>query len=444
MQWRVGIKLIVLGGIALILLFILSSIGGLTMERRQRQYEVERDIAGSYAGEQKISGPVFTLVYRETWNERLYSASKDGWYDKERSEERTVLVFPESFSYEGGMAVQERYRGIFKANVFQSEGLLSGAVTFPLLEPLAEKEASRVELISASAGFMIADPRGISHVSALSWNNRPLKVEAGSLLSNASSGVHAELPDPESLAGQTFDFSMDLDLYGMGSLTFVPIGSENCIRLNSSWPHPSFIGDFLATDRTVSDDGFAAEWNVNGLACSAQQAMLDGAPSRMQQMGVSLIDPVNPYPLTDRALKYGFLFIFITFSAFFLFEMLEDLRIHPVQYGFVGLAQAVFFLLLLSLSEHVGFGISYGLASLATIGLISFYLCNVMRSARRGLSFGALLSLLYAALFALLQSEDHALIAGSVLLFGLMAGAMLITRKVDWYAIGVKPEGVVR
>ncbi len=444
MQWRLILKLLVLGGVSMVLLIVLSSINGLTRERKSRLSEVEDDISSSYAGRQLVVGPVFSVVCREFWTERLYNSEKNIWYDKEVSEDRTMYFFPEKFTYDGELAVQERYRGIFKANVFQSVGHVAGNVVFPAQESMAKKKNSRLEPVSASAHFYISDPRGISKVPEFVWKRTPMIVAPGSGLVQTPNGIHVDLPDIASLWNGRFEFSMDLNLHGMGGLDFVPIGSENRVRLDSAWPHPSFIGDFLATDRTVSDVGFAAEWNVNGLACSAQQSVRDGKLVSAQRLGVSLIDPVNPYPLTDRALKYGFLFIFITFSAFFLFEMLEDLRIHPVQYGFVGLAQAIFFLLLLSLSEHVGFGLSYGVASVATIGLITFYLCNVMHGFRRGLSFGGLLALLYGVLYVLLQSEDHALVAGSVLLFGLMTAVMMLTRKVDWYALGTKREGVVQ
>jgi inner membrane protein len=155
---------------------------------------------------------------------------------------------------------------------------------------------------------------------------------------------------------------------------------------------------------------------------------------------VEFIDPVNIYSMTDRALKYGFLFVFLTFAAFFLFEILRSLQIHPVQYGLVGLAQSFFFLLLLSLSEHIGFTASYLIAATATVGVISAYLCSVLQTARRGLLFGGSLGGVYLALYGLLQSEDHALLAGSTLLFGLLALTMLITRKINWYAPGKKAD----
>jgi inner membrane protein len=216
----------------------------------------------------------------------------------------------------------------------------------------------------------------------------------------------------------------------------VPIASENRLRLESTCPHPSFIGEFLATTRTIRDDGFTAEWAVNGLASSARQHFGSAGSASLQTMGVDFIDPVSPYPMTDRALKYGFLFIFLTFAAFFLLELIRELQIHPIQYGFVGLAQAIFFLLMLSLSEHIRFGAAYLIATCACCGIITFYLTGVLGNRIHGLAFGGFLGLLYATLFGLLQSEDHALMAGSVLLFVLLSAVMLFTRSINWYELG--------
>ncbi len=432
---RIFLKLLVLGMVSMVLMMVLSSIKGLAHERKDRMLEVQRDIAGSYAGSQRIAGPVFVVSYREFWPERLYNKEKDTWYDKEINKLETSLFYPETLSYEGSMSVQERYRGIFKANVFQSEGRLHGQVLFPTIETLRSKQDSRIELVSAHACFLISDLRGITHVPEFKWNDSILEVASGSDLDEAGEGIHAKLPDVAALFGGVFNFEVNMDIHGMGQLEFVPLGAENQVRLASEWPHPSFIGDFLASERSVSEEGFTAEWNVNGLACSARQELDSGGDGYIQRLGVNLIDPVNIYPLTDRALKYGFLFIFITFSAFFLFEMLAGLKIHPIQYGMVGLAQALFFLLLLSLSEHIGFGLSYLIASAATIDVVTIYLCSVLKGFRRGVFFGGVLAVLYGALYALHQSEDHALLAGSTLLFGLMALVMMLTRKLDWYAL---------
>jgi inner membrane protein len=438
MQSRVFLKLLILGGLSILMLIALASISGITRERKGRLLEVQNDIAASYAGTQRVAGPFVQVDYEETWVEREYNKENDLWYDKERTAQRIALFYPEALYYTGALTVQERYRGIFKANVFQSEGRFSGSVRFPGRDALRREEGSQIELKSAQVCLLVQDPRGIAAVSGIQWGSEALQAEPGGVFKKAR-GLHAVIADVHSLWEQTIDFELELNLNGTGRIDMVPLGSVNRIQLSSPWPHPSFAGDFLATDRTVSADGFTAEWNVNELACSAQQEMDAGQIENLQTLGVKLIDPVNPYPMTDRALKYGFLFIFITFAAFFLFELIRRLQIHPVQYGFVGLAQALFFLLLLSLSEHTGFGAAYWIGTAATVGVISVYLCSVLKGVQRGALFGTVLLLLYGVLFGLLQSEDHALVAGSVLLFGLLALVMLLTRKVDWYHLG-KPE----
>jgi inner membrane protein len=441
MQMKIVLKLLVLGGLSILLLIALSSVGGIAGERKGRLHEVQQNIADSYAGPQRVIGPVVQLEYREIWMGKLYNKEKDLWYEKEMSQLHTSLVYPQMLQFDGSLEVTERYRGIFKAHVFQSSGCFTGLVKFPKEEYFRSENDSRIEMLSAKATLLVSDPRGISKVPVFEWAGEPLEIQPASAIKKDGAGVHVVLPEPGGLFGRKFEFKLDLSVHGMGLFEIVPVGSDNGIRLESSWPHPSFIGNFLASDRTVSDIGFAAEWDVNGLACSAQQDMDAGRFSQLQSLGVSLIDPVNVYPMTDRALKYGFLFIFITFAAFFLFELVKQLKIHPVQYGFVGLAQAIFFLLLLSLSEHIGFGVSYFIASAATSAVISLYLCSVLKGFRRGALFGVILALLYGTLFGLLQSEDHALVAGSGLLFSLLALVMILTRKVDWYALGGKPQG---
>jgi inner membrane protein len=232
--------------------------------------------------------------------------------------------------------------------------------------------------------------------------------------------------------------------------------------LDSSWPHPQFNGAFLPRTRTVDDKGFRATWEVSSLATNAQAQYLAGItratvgggesgsqtslpatlsaadPGRgaLDAVGVSLVDPVNVYSQADRASKYGLLFVLLTFVGFFMFELIKQLRIHPIQYGLVGLALAIFFLLLVSLSEHVAFVWAYLTASTACIGLLGFYVAHVLHSRARGIGFAAMLATLYAALYGLLVSEDNALVLGAGLLFVILAALMVVTRKVDWYRVG--------
>ncbi|WP_162301484.1 cell envelope integrity protein CreD, partial [Cognatilysobacter segetis] len=248
---------------------------------------------------------------------------------------------------------------------------------------------------------------------------------------------------------------LDLQLAGAESLAVVPIGKRNRIDLASTWRHPSFQG--LSPWRSRIDaTGFRAQWQVASVATDAQRQYLAGRgtvpfgdPSAaradpgvgVDTLGVVLADPVDAYTQADRATKYGVLFVVLTFVGFFMFELVKQVRIHPIQYGLVGLALVIFFLLLVSLSEHVAFGLAYLAASVACIGLIGFYLSAVLRSAARGTAFAAMLALLYAALYGLLISEDNALVLGAGLLFAILAGIMIVTRRVDWYRLGAPSPG---
>lgn len=271
MQMKITLKLLVLGGISLALLIALSSIKGITQARERRLHEVQQNIARSYAGSQQLIGPLVTLTYREIWPTRIFDDKQNCWSEKKMSKTKTVQVYPEKLLYDGSLQVQERYCGIFKAHVFQSKGQFAGTIRFPDLKMLPTEKNSRIEMVSAIASLCISDPRGISKTPEFAWNNNPLEIISGSGQKDHLEGIHAILPPEAYSSGQIIPFALGIDIHGMEQFKIVPIGSANQMKISSPWPHPSFIGDFLATTRSVSDEGFSAEWDVNGLACSAQQ-----------------------------------------------------------------------------------------------------------------------------------------------------------------------------
>jgi inner membrane protein len=233
--------------------------------------------------------------------------------------------------------------------------------------------------------------------------------------------------------GGNLEFSIDMNLAGTEQLSIAPVGDSNHVELTSTWRSPLFAGQFLPRARDVGGNGFSAVWDVSSLATGTQVQMQSKQDKPIDLMNVSLLTSIDPYKLSDRATKYGILFVVLTFGGFFLFEIMKELPIHPVQYLLVGFGLAIFFLLLISFSEHTAFALAYIISSTACIGLLTFYLSFVLRSATRGVGFGAMLTALYAAVYGLLISEDNALILGSLLLFTLLAVVMMVTRKVDWY-----------
>jgi inner membrane protein len=287
----------------------------------------------------------------------------------------------------------------------------------------------------------IADVRGLAGEPSLAVAGRALELENGSGgLEPTTQGMHAPLPMPGDARDGTLpaleDVVLDLRLSGTRSLSVVPAGDSNQVTLRSSWPHPSFGGEFLPVERQVDANGFRAQWALSSLATRAQAQLIEG--TRPDALRVDLFDPVDAYTQADRASKYGVLFVLLTFVGFVLLELTRQLRIHPVQYLLVGLALAIFFLLLLSLSEVVPFWQAYGMSAAACIGLQFFYLAGVLHSRSLAAGFAALLTVLYGVLYGLLVSEDNALLMGSLLLFGILAAIMWLTRRLDWYELGAQ------
>jgi inner membrane protein len=252
---------------------------------------------------------------------------------------------------------------------------------------------------------------------------------------------------------------VEVELAGTGELAFAPVGDSTRVELASDWPHPSFAGRFLPLERSVRESGFEATWKLNALATTAPQQAVAGAPACagghapadappgreggrcVETFGVSFIDPVNGYTLSDRATKYGMLFIALTFLGVAAIEVLRQVRVHPIQYLLVGSGIAMFFLLLVSLGEHLPFAWAYLTASTACTVLLAFYARFVLRGTKAGLAFGAAVATLYAVLYLLLQLEQRALLLGSLLLFAVLAALMFATRRVDWYGLVARLRG---
>lgn len=442
MQRALFVKIAIIGLLIILLLIPLAMTSNLVHERKQRHQEVVTDIATSYAGAQQITGPVVAIPWTRI---RLTVRPAIGEHPEVREETRTSgihYLFPSELDVSGDLGTDTKSRGLFHARVYQWQGLMKGRFEWPDELPVETREGDRLEVGQPYLAVALDDPRGIIGQPRLEWNGQPVSVERGSALNYERRGLHAPLPVGDET---TVEFSLALSLRGTERIAFVPVGDANRFELRSDWPHPSFSGRYLPDPESqqIGADGFRAVWSISALAAEAAGQIRRGETNcerncayPLDALSVELVEPVAIYTLSDRALKYAHLFIVLTFAAFFLFEALKRLAIHPVQYLLVGLALAVFFLLLISLSEHLDFVLAYALSALACCSLITVYLSTILGSRLRGLGFGGALAALFAALYFLLRSEDNALMLGSLLIFGLLAGAMIATRKVDWYALG--------
>ncbi|WP_052773042.1 cell envelope integrity protein CreD [Luteimonas sp. FCS-9] len=443
---RLALKILIVAGLSLAILLPLLMIRGVIHDRQRYRAEAVERIARSEAGGQTLTVPVVVVPFVETVEveEKDAQGRRIGTVQRER--EGRWLFFPATADLTGAMAPYTRRLGLHEVRMYVLEGQLRAGFDVRVPDDgdaIAPRRIGRPFL-----SYGIADVRGLRGTPRLRLDEAtvPLQQGAGGDL---GSGLHAPLPPVEAGGRLRLRTTLDVALSGSEALAVVPLAGETRVAIDSTWRHPQFNGRFLPTAREVGDAGFRAEWAVSSLASDAQLQFRDGArPDRftaatllgqgdagIDALGIALVDPVDAYVRADRASKYGLLFVLLTFAGFFMFEMLRQLRIHPIQYALVGLALAIFFLLLVGLSERIAFGWSYLVASIGCIGLIGIYLAAVLRSRAWGAGFAALLAVLYAALYGLLVSEDNALVLGAGLLFAILAAIMLATRRVDWYAL---------
>lgn len=431
-------------GLMLMLLVPLGMIENLVGERSYRQEQVVADIAASSAGQQRLFGPVLAVPYSEYWTE-IVETRVDGVpkrEEKQHVDSHALYFLPEQLNIDGFLSTETKHRGLFKVRAYVLDTAVKGSFALPAGYG-NPKPAHNGRLVFGVpyAAVALSDTRGVLEAPGLEWNGEQHAFEQGAALPiDQISGMHADLgPQPVDNGPVKIPFSFSLKLRGIEELDFVPAGKQTHVALSSTWQHPSFHGRFLPDPQTqkINEEGFHAEWMVNALASNVAEYLYRCRDiGRYDSFGIRLVDPINIYSLSDRATKYAFLFVCLTFGSIFLFEILKRLAIHPAQYALVGLALAMFFLLLLSLSEHIAFYLAYLIAAGACVGLIGFYLSAVMGSIRRGSAAGGMLGGLFAALYGLLQSEDNALMLGSLLLFVLLTVAMAATRRVDWYRLG--------
>lgn len=445
-------KFLAIGALILLLLIPLGMIGNSIDERRAYSEQVVRDIASSSSHSQTLVGPVLVVPYTKI--ERTWTVNEQ----KERvMEERRVTgklhFLPDLFRVNGEVTTELRKLGIYSARLYHADTTVDGNFVVPVNYGIKQNLADYT-FLKPYVSVGVSDIRGIKNSLQLQLNNQFYEFEPGSELKILGDGVHAGFPlNVLNLVGdqpKKLNFSFQLLLDGTEQLHFSPIGKETHVALHSDWPHPRFIGNFLPVERSVTDAGFSARWQTSYFATNFSEYFFTCVRSNQcdqyqeRQFGVGLIDPVNQYVKSDRAIKYALLFIALTFASFFLFEVLKRLQVHPVQYGLVGMALAFFYLLLLSLAEHIGFALAYLISAIACVLLIGFYVSHVLQSIGRGVGFTAGLSFLYALLYGLLSAEDYALLMGSLLLFVLLGVFMMLTRKVDWYALGAGKTDCVK
>jgi len=430
-------KLIAIVVLLLVLVIGLSLISGLVEERQSLQSQVQDDIARSSSGEQTIIGPVIVATFEHTQLEQFVDAKDNKTKHREVLRSFNRVILPQVLDITSALDTQYRQLGIYKALTYQSNNQLLG--TFKVPESWWQHESATLKRINMV--LAISDVRGINNGLTATLNDKTFELLPGTGLKQLGNGAHIAI-DPQWLATQSvLDFKLALNLQGMQRLKFTPVGKETTVAIESNWPHPNFVGNYLPNTPSIDENGFAAVWQTTFFSTNLPEIIKSCVNSRKcdalyeTTLGVSLVDPVNQYLKTDRAIKYAELFILLTLFAFMLFEIFKKLAIHPIQYSLVGIAMALFYLLLLSLSEHIDFDLAYLISSISCAGVLGVYITGVLGQARLGMLFCGGILTLYLILFGLLAAEDFALLMGSLFVFIVLSALMIATRKIDWYQL---------
>lgn len=413
----------------LILLLMIPNflIKDLIHERQSLDQQVKSEIAQNWGPSQNIIGPILSIPYTTV---------------VEKAGEATILqhtlrIVPENIDISIDLKTEERKKGIYKAILYNADHEVKGKFLLPEITDFGNN-VQEIHWDAANIDIGFTSAASLDDIVELKWDNSTFKMQSG--LSHPSifhSGIHAKV-NVDTLK-KSFTFSTHIGINGSKSIHYLPIANNTTVKMNSTWDSPGFVGLPAPQTREISKNGFNAEWKAteynrpfknkwknNEVNISASNSLF----------GVNLVQTVSHYQKNMRSAKYALLILCLSFLVFFFFEILKGSRIHPVQYIFIGLSLSVFYILLLSFSEHFGFNLAYGIASVATIGLISWYSKYLLRQGNKVFILILILSVLYAYIFTILQMEDLALLVGSIGLFLALAITMYLSRNTDWNTLG--------
>lgn len=419
-----------IGALALLMTLPLMQVSGLVAERQTLRTEAVNQIAQGWGGDQVLGGPVLVVPTRRP-------VTPDGQQQPQWiAGSETVL--PDALTFDVDLATSTRSYGIYAAPVFVATAKLHA--TFPADDLAQFRAASDATWQGGKAELRlpVADLRGLQQVDELRINGKPARFESSAERFGAWPVVVVPI-DLDVLGNRPIDVAITMKLAGTEALQLLPLARSTDVTMRAPWRDPSFTGAALPLERSIGANGFDAHWHLLDLNRSYGQHWDEGDDSVAKALpsstfGVQLYQPVDVYQRNVRAGKYGLLFIAMTFVVFFLFEVLKRLRVHPVQYLLVGMALATFYVVLLALSEQIGFGAAYAVAAAAVVSIIGGYAAAVLHARSAGCLLGGVVALIYAMLYGLVAAEQYALLIGALVLLVTVALLMYLTRRIDWYA----------
>ena len=429
-QWVRGsitLRIVTVTILILLLLIPVSMIESLIRERSMLRESVVSEVSDSWGQHQTLTGPILSIPY-------TYYVETD----EDNLIERTGYAYflPDVLTITGEVAPNVRYRSIYEVVVYTSDLKIEGSFPRPDFSTY-DIEPENILWEDAAITVGLTDLRGINDSVTMQWANQSTTFGPGTATKGVvDSGITTSVnlaPDPAS--SDVLSFSFDLSLNGSRYLHFTPLGQETNVSITSPWPDPSFDGAFLPDERSVSDDGFSASWKVLHMNRNYPQAWLGQQHEVLSSsFGVRLLMPVDAYQKSTRSVKYAIMFILLTFATFFFVEVINSKRIHPIQYIMIGFALCIFYVLLLSISEHLTFNVAFIVSSIAITLMITLYSVSLFKNSRLTMLTAGLLALMYGFIYTVLQLQDYALLIGSLGLFIVLASFMYLSRNIDWYA----------
>jgi inner membrane protein len=427
---KVLIKAGIIGILILLLLIPTYYVKDLIEEREARQKEAIAEVNQKWAGKQTITGPILAVPYNAT------TADVNG---KVTNVKKYAYFLPDQLQVDAIANPQEKHRGIYKVMLYNAQVNMKGLFEKVNLSQLGI-DPQTVFWNEVFVRMSITDTRGLNDELQLKWNDSTLQFSPNAIgEQDGAGGLTARLPIQSIEELNKISFESKLNVSGAEQLLFTPIGKTSKINVESTYPHPSFTGEVLPQSNLVKDSGFTASWiSLAHKRSFPQEFRQNESPNgktynvESAAVGMNLIVPVNAYQKTLRSIKYAILCIALTFAAFFLIETINRKSVHPFQYGLIGLALILFYTLLLSFSEYIGFNPAYGIASLCTIGLIAWFVKGILSSTKLSIILSVVLMLVYSYVFSILQLQDYSLLLGSIGLFITLAVIMYFSRKLQW------------
>lgn len=423
------LKSIAIGIITLLLLIPIKMVEGLIEEREETAISAMSEVFEQWGGEQLIVAP--TINY----DTKVKYSRREGKEVKYEYSKQHVRLLPENLKISGDINSQQLKRGIYEIVTYNAPLEISGDFLFTD----DEIESFGKDISKESVQMSVSDIKGITEEVELTFGDKTYTMtpDGESELSTKKFSAYVDLSQWK--VGDKVPFKVVLNLKGSQALKFLPLGKETMVSLNSNCKTPSFCGNFLPISRMVKEDGFSSNWKILYINRSYPQMIVDHIDTdllRESEFGVDLLIPVQHYQKTLRCVKYAELFVILTFVLFFFIEIIQKKSVHPLQYTLVGLALTLFYSLLLSMSEHIGFVPSYWISTIMTVILITFYSVGVLKICKTAIYIGASLLGLYTYIFILIRMETYALLAGSLGLFVILAVLMYISQRINWSKVG--------